>query len=63
MIRKLVKLIKNYDKIMMVIEEYEKSSVKVKKVEPKKTNKKSYSLVNTPIDQKEYIDKIMKGEL
>lgn len=60
MIRKLVNLIKNYDKIMSVIENSEKTDT----VTPvaKVTSKKSYSLANTPREQKEFIEKKLKGE-
>lgn len=53
MIRKLMNLIKNYDKIMLLIE---KSNVD----EPKK--KKFYSTFNTPQSQLDYIEQHMKGE-
>lgn len=60
MIRKLVKLIQNYDKIMLVIENSEKP-ISVTKIEPAKKSK-SYSLFNTPLDQREYIAEKQKGE-
>lgn len=56
MIRKLMTLIKNYDKIMAMIDE--KESVKVTKVD----TSKMYSTFNTPKEQVEYIEKKMKGE-
>lgn len=55
MIRKLMKLIQNYDKIMEVIENNKNITE-----EPKK--KKSYSTFNTPVDQVEYIAEKVKGE-
>lgn len=56
MIRKLMKLIENYDKIMAVIED---KPVTVEK--PKEDKPKSYSIFNTPSDQKEYLEKYLKG--
>lgn len=53
MIKKLIGLIKNYDKIMKIVEEDKKF---VKK------SRKRYSAFNTPLSQLEYIDKIKKGE-
>lgn len=58
MIRKLMKLIENYDKIMAVIENNEKS---VTKINTAKSGKK-YSLFNTPQEQREYIAEKQKGE-
>lgn len=62
MIKKLVKLIKNYDKIMEMIDNYDKDTVKVTKIETK-SDKKAYSMFNVPREQKEYIVKKQKGEL
>lgn len=53
MIRKLIGLIKNYDKIMKVIEDNKKV---VKK------SGKRYSAFNTPQSQLDYIDKLRKGD-
>jgi len=61
MIKKLVKLIKNYDKIMKMVEEYDKNTIKVTKVETKKS--KSYSMFNVPKEQLDYIEKKQKGEI
>ena len=61
MIKKLVKIIKNYDTIMEMIEEHNKKTVKVTKVETKKT--KSYSMFNVPREQQDYIVKKQKGEI
>lgn len=57
MIRKLMTLIKNYDKIMSMIGE--KDTIKVTKVD---TKEKRYSTFNMPKDQLEYIQKKEKGE-
>lgn len=58
MIRKLMKLIENYDKIMEVIENSEKS---VTPINTAKSSKK-YSLFNTPQEQRDYIAEKQKGE-
>lgn len=64
MIKKLVNLIKNYDTIIEMIEEYNKNSVKVKKIESRKEGEHvTYSIFNVPNEQKEYIVKRQKGEL
>jgi hypothetical protein len=56
MIKKLMNLIKNYDKIMEVIDNYDKAIIK-------NTNTtKKYSMFNTPKDQIEYILEKSKGE-
>ena len=60
MIRKLVNLIKNYDKIMLVIENYENETVTKPKATEKST--KRCSTLNTPKAQLEYIADKMKGE-
>lgn len=62
MIRNLMDLIKNHDKIIAMLNEYNKVDNKVeKKTEVKKS--KSYSTFNTPKDQLEYIAEIeKKGE-
>ena len=57
MIRKLMTLIKNYDKIMAMIDE--KDTIKVTKVD---TKEKRYSTFNMPKDQLDYIQKKEKGE-
>lgn len=63
-IKNLMKLIENYDKIMKVIDNYNKSeAVTSIKIEPVTKKKKSYSLANTPQDQKDYINKNLKGEI
>lgn len=62
MIRKLMTLIKNYDKIMKIVDESEKKEVKVTQVAPKSKGK-AYSTFNMPKDQLEYIIKKEKGEL
>lgn len=54
MIKKLMNLIKNYDKIMLLLENND-DVVKSKE-------KKFYSTFNTPRSQLEYIEKHMKGE-
>jgi hypothetical protein len=60
MIKDLMDLIKNHDKIIAMLNEYNKVETKVeKKVENKP---KAYSTFNTPKDQLEYIAKIEKGE-
>lgn len=51
-IKKLMILADNYDKIMEMLDNNSK---------PKVTSK-SYSLFNTPKDQKEFIEKKLKGE-
>lgn len=63
MIRKLVKLIKNYDKIMEMIDNYDKDTVKVTQIEPKKSKGKAYSMFNVPREQMDYIVKKQKGEI
>ena len=57
MIKKLVNLIKNYDTIMKMVEDYDKKA-------PTKTTKKSkaYSMFNVPQTQKDYIMKKLGGE-
>lgn len=60
MIRKLVNLIKNYDKIMLVIENYESTAVTKTKSTEKST--KRCSTLNTPKEQLAYIADKMKGE-
>lgn len=57
MIKKLVNLIKNYDTIMKMVEDYDK------KVPTKPTKKnKAYSMFNVPQTQKDYIMKKLGGE-
>lgn len=61
MIKDLMDLIKNHDKIIAMLNEYNKVDNKVeKKTEVKKS--KAYSTFNTPKDQLKYIEKIKKGE-
>ena len=57
MIKKLVNLVKNYDTIMKMVDEYDKKV-------PTKTAKKNkaYSMFNVPQSQKEYIMKKIGGE-
>lgn len=62
MIKKLMQLIKNYDTIMKIVEEYDKHEVKVTQVEPKNKGK-AYSTFNIPKDQLDYIIKKEKGEI
>lgn len=52
MIKKLVNLLKNYDKIMLMIEQYDKK--------PKKG--KRHSVLNTPKSQLELIEKMKEGK-
>jgi hypothetical protein len=52
--KKLMILINNCDKIIEMLENNDNK--------PKVSTKKAYSLFNTPREQKEYIDKKMKGE-
>lgn len=54
--KKLMILIDNYDKIMEMLENNKEAN------EPKKETKKYYSLLNTPHDQVEFINKKLKGE-
>lgn len=54
-IKKLMKLVENYDKIMSVVENNKETITKDKKA-------KSYSTFNTPMDQVEYIANKTKGE-
>lgn len=57
MIKKLVNLVKNYDTIMKMVDEYDK------KVPTKTTKKnKAYSMFNVPQSQKDYIMKKIGGE-
>lgn len=60
MIRNLMDLIKNHDKIIAMLNEYNKVDNKVEKKTENKS--KSYSTFNTPKDQLKYIEKIEKGE-
>lgn len=53
MIKKLIGLIKNYDKIMKIVEEDKKGA---------KNSGKRYSAFNTPLSQLELIEKRKKGE-
>lgn len=55
MIKKLFNLVKNYDMIMMMLEDY-----KATKVIEKPKNKR-YSIIGVPKDQLEYIEKKKKG--
>ena len=58
-IKKLNKLIENYDKIMSLIDENNK---KEDKKEDKKEEIKRYSFFNTPENQKKYIAELEKRE-
>lgn len=54
MIRKLINLVKNYDKIMQLIEE--------KPVKKSSKASKRVSFLNTPQNQLDYIENVMKGD-